>query len=245
MLTLTKRKQSAGFSLIEVAIVLVIMGFIIGALIVPLGAQREVIQVKQAREELKMIEEAIIGFSLANDRLPCPAVPGSGVEDPAGGGACTSARGFIPASTLGLSGRFNCDNLLLDPWGNPYRYSVTTSNASAFTTSISAVTPISLLAPNIDICSASGCANTLTNAAVAVIYSMGKGWSSVVSADETENAETTIAGTGCGAANYAISNDDIYVHRESVEVAASQYNDIILWISPNILYAKLLEAGVL
>ena len=241
-----KNKTSSGFTLIEVAIVLVIIGLLIGSLIVPLGSQRQTLHIKQARQELKMIEEAIIGYVIANDRLPCPALAGSGSEDPDPWvGVCTSPRGFIPATTLGISGRYNCDNLLIDPWGNPYRYSVTTANASAFTTSISAVTPLSALTPNLSICSASGCADFLTQDAVAVIYSMGKHWNNIVSADETENAEATLPGTGCGPANYNVSNDNRYVHRESVEIVGSEYDDIVIWISPNILYAKLLAAGQL
>ncbi|MDH5484760.1 MAG: type II secretion system GspH family protein [Gammaproteobacteria bacterium] len=244
MLTLVKQKKLSGFSLIEMAIVLVIIGFTIGALIVPLGAQREVIKIKQAREELKVIEQAIMGFAIANGRIPCPAIPGTGVEDPVGGGVCTNARGFIPVVTLGISGHFNCENLLLDPWGNPYRYSVTIANGSSFTTNVTVVPP-PLNA--INVCDGSPCppATELTTEAVAVVYSMGKNWATMASADEIENGEGTIAGTGCGPANYNISNDDIYVHRESVEIAGSEYDDIVLWISPNILYAKLLEAGVL
>ena len=52
-------------------------------------------------------------------------------------------------------------------------------------------------------------------------------------------------GTGCGLANYNVSNDNICVHRESVEIVGSEYDDIVIWISPNILYAKLLAAGQL
>lgn len=256
-----KNKTSSGFTLIEVAIVLVIIGFLIGSLIVPLGSQRQTIQIKQARQELKMIEEAILGFAIANGRLPCPSsgdVAG-GNENPGGGGACVDSRGFIPAVTLGISGRFNCDNLLIDPWGNPYRYSVTVTsvadepanplNSPDFTTSNEMryifQDPLLTLNPNLTICSTSACGTNLTIDAVAVIYSMGKHWNNIVSADELENSETTIAGTGCGLASYAISNDNRYVHRESVEIAGSEYDDIVIWISPNILYAKLLAAGQL
>jgi len=36
---------------------------------------------------------------------------------------CSNAHGFVPVSSLGLVGRIDADNLLLDPWGQPYRYS--------------------------------------------------------------------------------------------------------------------------
>ncbi|MFW2372509.1 MAG: hypothetical protein ACN4GM_05255, partial [Gammaproteobacteria bacterium] len=81
--------------------------------------------------------------------------------------------------------------------------------------------------------------------AVAVIYSMGSNWSTLGGADETENAETTTIASTCGLANYAMGNNDDYVSHERVERAGQEFNDIVSWISANILYAKLLAAGVL
>jgi hypothetical protein len=72
----------------------------------------------------------IVGFAQVNGRLPCPADPDSLGEEVGGGGAdCGSFAGFVPANTLGISGRLNDDTLLLDPWGNPYRYYVSNSDA--------------------------------------------------------------------------------------------------------------------
>lgn len=245
MFSINCKNSYNGFTLIEVAIVLLIVGFLLGAIITPMGAQRETLRIKQAREELKMIEEALYGFVIAKQRLPCPAQPGSGSANPDAAGPCApvNARGFVPSTTLGLTGRFNCDNLLLDPWGNPYRYSVTRSNGRAFTTDIPAV-GVAALTPNLRICGDAACGVVLTTEAVAVIYSMGSGWNTLGGADETENAETTIA-SGCGLSNYRKSSDNRYVHRDRVEAGANQFNDIVRWISPNILYAKLLAAGVL
>lgn len=240
-----------GFTLIEMAVVLTIIAFMIGAAFMPISAQRESNNIRQAREELKMIEEALYGFAIANDRLPCPALPGAGVESLTGPGVCTNAIGFVPSATMGISGKVNCDGLLLDPWNNPYRYSVTTSNNGGavspdFTTAndTTLVTP-ALLNPDLRICTDNSCAASLTNSAVAVVLSMGKNWPNVVSADETQNAaETTVAST-CGLAAYNIGNDNDYVSRERVEIVGSEYDDIVIWISEAILYSKLLAAGQL
>lgn len=240
-------KESVGFTLIEVAIVLAIMGFLLAALISPMGVQRESSKRKEAEQEIKAIEEALYGFAIANDRLPCPSTGTSaGVASPVAAGACTVAIGFVPASTLGIQGRVNCENLLIDPWNNPYRYSVTTGSGSAFTTGISTAGPISGLNPDLEVCTDTACTvlTTLTNSAVAVIYSMGRGWSALGGVDETENAETTTLSGGCVPANYAVSNDVSYVSHGIVETG-NAFNDIVSWISPNILYAKLLAAGVL
>ena len=255
------KKISSGFTLIEMAIVMVIIGVLIGAAILPLKAQRDTAHIKQARNELKTIEEAIYGFAIANGRLPCPAQPGSAVEDLPGGGNCTNtSRGFVPANTLGLSGNTNCDSLLIDPWGNPYRYSVTASNHATlgdaalfdFTTSDEikdikiAAGDLSALNPNLDICDVDNCGSNLTSVAVAAVYSMGKRWRNVTSAGEIQNAgEGAPIASTCGLAAYGMSNNNQYVFHSPVEIVANQFDDIMIWISPNILYAKLLAAGQL
>lgn len=242
--------RNKGFTLIEVAVVLLIIGFILGAVLTPMGAQRENINIKQARQEIKAIEEAIYGFTIAIGRMPCPAQPGGGTESPAGG-LCTSASGFVPSASLGIDGRVNCDGLLLDPWGNPYRYSVTQDDANGangpdFTTAseIILLQP-SGLQPDIQICTDSACGTNLTGSAVAVIFSMGSNWNTLGGADETQNAGEANIGSTCGLGNYGVSNDRDYVSHDRIETGANQFNDIVSWVSPNILYAKLLAAGIL
>jgi len=242
-----------GFTLIEVAIVMLIIGVLISAAIMPLGAQRDTNNIKKVRAELKIIEEALYGFAIANSgRLPCPAQPlSAGVEDPAGGGNCSNnSIGFVPAATLGISGNVNCNNLLVDPWGNPYRYSVTTDDSGGiaspdFTTATDINTlGVAALNPDIRICTTSGCGIRLTDNAVAVIFSMGKSWSTVVSADESANAGEATLASACTAA-YDVAGDNDYVSHLPVETAGNEFDDIVTWISPNILYAKLLAAGQL
>lgn len=252
MLTLEYRLTNSGFTLIEVAIVLLIMGFLLGALITPMGAQRESNNIKLAKQEINTIQEAIYGFAIANGRMPCSAQPGSGAESFTGIICDNNSIGFIPSASLGIVGNVNCDGLLLDPWGNPYRYSVTNTDVNGggaspdFTTvgDIAAVTPAALN-PDIRICTTSACAANLTAEAVAVIYSMGSNWNALGGADETENSgEANIAST-CGLVNYGTSNDNDYVSHGRIESGANQFNDIVSWISANILYAKLLAASIL
>lgn len=239
----------AGFSLIEMAVVLVVMGLLIGYLILPLGVQRENRNILEARKKLQEIEEALYGFAIANDRLPCPATstPASvGAENPAGGGVCQNPRGFVPAVTLGINGAVNCDGLLTDPWGQPYRYSVTTSAANAYTTAggIQAAGMAALSAiNNLQICDADGCPNVLSNNAVAVVYSIGGNWATFGSNDENQNAGEANQNSTCGLPANGMGNDDTYVSRDRSDIVGSEYDDIMIWISPNILFAKMLAAG--
>ena len=259
-MSIVNKKNNSGFSLIEIAIVLVIIGALISAAIMPLTAQRDTNNIKKARTELKTIEEALYGFAIANGRLPCPADDVSnGVEAATANGAgwdCDVPMGFIPAVTLGLQGSVNCDNLLVDPWGNPYRYSVTSaenggSPGADFVSSgdIAAVQPINLL-PDLRVCgnvlanctAASGAADIVADNVVAVFFSMGKQWQNP-SAVEDENAGESAQIAGC--MNYDVSNDRFFYAGSSIETGANQFDDIVTWISPNILYAKLLAAGQL
>jgi len=48
------RKHSRGFSLVEMAVVLVILGFVISALLLPLQGQREIGQRTQTESQLEI-----------------------------------------------------------------------------------------------------------------------------------------------------------------------------------------------
>ncbi len=119
-------KRSYGFSLVEMAIVLVIIGLLAGGILLPISEQLQNTRLIDNKNQMETIKEALIGFAVANGRLPCPATATSdGLEAPQGGGRCTATHGFIPYQSLGLSGQFNEDSLYADPWNNPYGYSVT------------------------------------------------------------------------------------------------------------------------
>jgi len=270
-------KSSQGFTLIEVAVVFVILAALLAASIYPLTAQRESAHIAQSKHKLAEIREAIYGFAIAQDRIPCPTLPNNGGASvplnpatPATGPAnnCQSYHGFVPSTTLGISGSVNCDGLLLDPWGQPYRYSVTSTDHPTLgnlgyhdfvvtnetsTVGIANLDPNLMPPPNnylrvcrnLNIsCPASGGVDLLSNNAVAVIYSIGKP-RSTSNAQEDENAgETSIAST-CGLAAYGTANDNNFYAADRREIAGQEFDDILIWISPNILYAKLLQAGQL
>jgi len=243
-----------GFTLVEMAVVLVIVGLLLGGLISPLSSQLDRDQRKASQAALVEIREALLGFALANDRLPCPATPASsGAEIPVGGGVCSTQHGFIPATTLGLSGGKNQDGLLLDPWNNPFRYSITTSNVSAFSTTNSMRSiGMTVLAPDINICTTTAgstvtncgsAATILTSNAVAIIYSMGKAWASLpVSTEQQENQGATLGGGPLGI-TYPVANDAVFVDRDYSNSAGIEFDDLVTWLSPNILYNRLVAGG--
>ena len=244
-------KRQQGFSLVEMAVVLVIIGLLLGGLLVPLSAQMEQERRSRTISLLDEVKEAMLGFAVANDRLPCPAIPASaGVEAPLGGGICTNQFGFVPVVTLGLAGETNADGLLLDAWGNPLRYSVTRTGGSfAFTTfnSISFASSPDLVVCDAASASGASCSTgmTLVSNAPAVLYSMGKdGASPAGSATQTENAEANLGGGPMGL-NYRVSSNRVFTHAPYREDTGNQFDDLVTWISSSILYNRMVKAGVL
>lgn len=104
------RKQQ-GFTLIELAIVTIILGLMMTMLVPVASSQLEQQRRKETVGKMAMIDQAITAFVMANRRLPCPAdgtVPsgtlGAGVEIRDGNGDCgTQANGVLPWVTLGLN----------------------------------------------------------------------------------------------------------------------------------------------
>ena len=66
-------KKQRGFTLVEIAIVLVIVGILIGGFMMPLGIQIENKRRVDATRQIEQIKEALFGFAMAQGRLPCPS----------------------------------------------------------------------------------------------------------------------------------------------------------------------------
>jgi type II secretory pathway pseudopilin PulG len=234
------KATTSGFSIIELAIVLAIVSTLLGGLLLSLSEVRESTNRTDAVNTMDEIKEALYGFAQINGRLPCPATTTSlGAEVPAGGGVCTQRYGFLPWSTLGLSGPTNADNLLMDGWLSPYRYNVSNVSASAFTTAgqIRAL-GMGALAPNLQICtdSACGAGTVLFNSAPAVIVSLGANFATFTSANERANSgETTQNG-------YRHANNNNFV---STVYNEATFDDMITWLSPSILFTRMIAAGQL
>jgi prepilin-type N-terminal cleavage/methylation domain-containing protein len=121
------RKNLQGFTLIEIAMVLVIVGLMMGGIMGALGPQLDNKKVRDTQERIKQASEAIMAFAIANRRLPCPASAASNGDeefgDALGKGKCANG-GFVPARTLGLGER-GPKGVMQDAWGFGIRYAVT------------------------------------------------------------------------------------------------------------------------
>lgn len=247
--------SASGFSLVEMAIVLVILGVALGGLLGAVGQSTENSRRIEARNTLQEIEEALYGFAQVQGRLPCPADDDTaGIEDVSNptSGLCNLVHGMLPSATLGLSGGVDGNGLLMDPWGNPYRYSVAgaTPGGYRYTGNGSgsggipdifdnAATAIVNNANYLRVCDVDDCSGTVMSDVVpAVVISMGSNWPLIAtsSANEQENASggTTTGGT------YPITNSVDFVVTDYSEL---NFDDMLVWISPHILLSKLVTAG--
>jgi prepilin-type N-terminal cleavage/methylation domain-containing protein len=247
-----KSNKNAGFTLIEMSIVLLIMGLILGGLLAALGQSTESTRRTDAKAQMKLIEEALYGYAQTYGRLPCPSThltQGSeGLNIPlVPPNICTADHGFVPSATLGLQGAVNQDGLLTDPWGNPYRYSVAqlmNGGNRAFTSvaglratfaDATTITGVNMLS----VCEQVACTRILANQnAPAVVLSMGANWPAYADADEISNAGN--GGSLLGA--YRVTNTNIFV---STTYRDDSYDDIVAWLSPNILFSKMVSSGAL
>ena len=96
---LAKSSSGSGFTLIEIAFVLVIIGVLLG-----LGAELLPMLVKQSKlkEDRLMVKEAktaIIGYALATGRLPYASTTINGSE------TTGILNGYLPWATLGIAGK--------------------------------------------------------------------------------------------------------------------------------------------
>jgi prepilin-type N-terminal cleavage/methylation domain-containing protein len=124
-----------GFSLVELAVVMSIVAFLLGGLMYTLAAQTEQRNFEETRRRLEQARDLILGFAIVNGRLPCPATAAStGDESPLGGGTCTTGfAGWLPARSIGYQ-QTDAGGYAVDAWGNRIRYAV--SVATPFNTAV-------------------------------------------------------------------------------------------------------------
>jgi prepilin-type N-terminal cleavage/methylation domain-containing protein len=248
-LDLKSASNNSGFTLIELAVVMFIVTLLLGGMLLPLSAQQDVRAYGETQKILTEARDALLGYAMANDRLPCPASSTSnGVEDPVGGGACNHPYdGFFPAATLGMT-PVDSSGYLVDGWGsdpdNRVRYALTASNTNAFSTASGMkTTGITVLAPDLQVCSTStgmtnvetataACAASagLASDAVAIIYSLGKNAGSAGSGSE-ENHNPNPRST--------LTADRAFVSAQQ----GTGYDDQMVWLSKSTLFNRLVAAG--
>lgn len=119
-----------GITLIELAIVLVILGLVLGMTLPLVSELSKHRHYRSTRKDMEEIKEALVGYATIHGRLPPADTNGDGQGDPG------QTTGFLPFVDLGLGA--------IDAWRKPYRYDVNsrligTSSIQALCTAISQI----------------------------------------------------------------------------------------------------------
>jgi prepilin-type N-terminal cleavage/methylation domain-containing protein len=209
-----------GFTLIEMAMVMLILSILVAASIAPLAQQMQQKSETETKAALEAADAAIVGFAAVNGRLPCPDTGNDGVEDPNAVGICASLvaadaadatgsrTGLLPFSTLGVTG--------VDAWGNRIRYSLDVRLAAA---------------------------NRFQNINAANLVVNNGGFTPVVTA--TNNAAYVLWSAGRNGLEGGVVARRTFVSRIQTDatVPAGLYDDILIFKSSVSLAAKMSAAG--
>ncbi|MEC5387016.1 type II secretion system protein [Uliginosibacterium sp. H3] len=113
-------RHDAGFTLVEIAIALLVIMLLAGGAISALRAQTAYTRISQTREQLREAREALLSYAVTNQALPCVAATSDGNAAPQ---PCPTSKGFLPWRTLGLPSA--------DVWGQPLRYAASPGMAGS------------------------------------------------------------------------------------------------------------------
>lgn len=258
------KKNISGFTLVEMAMVLMIIGLLLGGLIPTLSAQMESQRTNETRKQLDEIQQALIGYAIVNGRIPCPAQatlatgqPNAGVETTTGNTcacknsdptvadasvskvACTdtSVTGVLPWVTLGIKET--------DAWERRYTYRVTTRFADQIAANTTDCIPavsapvassFALCSPGVpDVSSAATGGTAVATDVPALFLSHGKNGSGAYISDGTQ----LTGATGDEAENS--NNDNSFVSH----TPTPNFDDLVVWLSNNILLNRMVMAGKL
>lgn len=218
------RITSTGFTLVELAIALLIVTLLLGGLLPTISSQIEQRRMNDTRRQLDEIQQALIGYAVVNGRLPCPAnatiptIPG--VVNNAGVADCTIPpnSGVIPWATLGVSET--------DAWGRRFTYRLSPAFA----------VPFQLTTPGTLYVGLTPASNNVAAYIPAIIVSHG---TNGLGAYTPAGGPPLPGATGDEAEN--ANNDNYFVSHD----LTPGFDDLVVWVSPNTLMNRMVAAGKL
>ena len=223
---------TAGFSLLELAISLVILSLMLGGLMTPLKVQHGLQQTQLTETRLQLAQQALFGHAVLYHYLPCPDTdsPPDGWENLLASQRCDSVEGVLPWAQLGLEAT--------DAWGRYFRYRVDNSFADHLQWfSITQAERSS----DIQVTGEVGALTSDASRPAAIILSHGEnglgGIQSVsggqahamatpTAADELENAD----------------GDLVFVNKAQQHTAVAVFDDRLVMLSPKVLIQQMVQA---
>lgn len=225
-----------GFSLVEMAIVLTIVGLLMATMLPSLTSQLEQQRRNETRVRLAEIQQALMGFAIMYGRLPCPTTQTNPTDSGYGSEAsdCWSSNptteGYLPWKTLGVpevdawgTKRTSTG----DQWRGYWRYRVDRNFAKT--------TPLITLTTGFStdqLLIRDSAANSLTSSErpIAILFSTGPDL-----VGNGQNANTTETSPSFEQTSGIYQSD----------VPNAGFDDILVWLSRPQLLNRMVQAGKL
>lgn len=244
-----------GFTLVEMAVVVTIIGIVIAGFMLPMLGQikirhqlLELQKYKETYRTLEEIKEALLGYVATNKYLPCPDLDvtpdGQGGDQSNCNTATKAFEGYVPWIDLGLTKG-------TDAWGNPIRYRVhhnyafppDPSNPSKGLEISSTHADVSV-SPTLKIKSITD--NLMSNVSTVAIVLLSCGRNGKPDATASESNNRT-GNQNCLNAVSPVTNNNYYVQDtrdySALSELPTEFDDIVTWVSKYQVINALNNAG--
>jgi prepilin-type N-terminal cleavage/methylation domain-containing protein len=258
-------RAAQGFTLAELAVVMMIVALLLGSMLYTLSVQLEQRAIEETRSRLEAARQLLLSFAIVNGRLPCPATAATLGGEAFTGANCTAPYGgFLPAMTIGYQ-VVDANGFAIDAWNNRIRYAV------------SAATPLNSQTPRV--CRS---VDPATPPVVPHFTNQSNLRQNGVDCQPTDlvvcKSSTGITATTCGPAANVLTNqnvvvaivysigkngslpcgtcvdeaantngDQVFVSHTLAPAGApgGEFDDQMVWITVGELYGRMISAGVL
>jgi len=262
------RHHARGFTLTELAVVLAIVGLLLGSMMLTFSTQVEQRNFNETQRRLNEAKELLLAFAVVHGRLPCPATTTSGGDESfssgnaTSGGTCTLAthNGFLPAAAIGFA-PVDGAGYALDAWNNRIRYAVSLATPLNSQTprvcrpvsdTTAPVTPHFTQRDNLRANGLDCSPNDL------VVCTQSQAGATCAAGQSVTNQNTVVAivlSTGKNGSQATsgtnetenVDGDAVFVYRtpDPSTAPGGEYDDLTAWIPVGLLYGRLTAAGVL
>ena len=221
---LPRSSATAAFTMLELAIVLVIIGVVMTMGMVSYEQILETTRRSATENKMDTIEKALSSFRSRNNRLPCPAdqtignnTAGYGAEYVVGdacGTVANSTRGAVPVKALGLP-----DEYMIDGWGRRFTYQADMS----YDTPVFSEVPLDVPAGASPLVVNGASSSVRSSNALYVLISHGANGYGAYDVSGTQISTTGADADEVTNANYSLTT----VQKDVVEGSAGTFDDIV------------------
>lgn len=250
--------KQKGFTLVELAVVVFLIGILASLGISALNAQMASASISSTKKKQDTIKDALIAYLGRNKRLPCPAITNAGAEarDGATPSRCVGNFGILPYAELGLpksaaiDGYENFFSYAVSPrWTLTYSTLAPVANGTftnvaidAFNTGIPGVITVNDKVAGVIVIP------PISATAAALVISHGKNGLGAFTSKGTQNVSAPAIGTdefpNIPVAAWTLPVAPMFFQREYHDVAdATYFDDIVLVLNPADLTTPLTKDG--